>query len=81
MATTKYEVGPRKVTEVYKEGNTTTRTDFKIEEVTNGDESDFISAFRVYEFTEYTVKEEDADTLEVDWEMGNGESYTIRYTN
>lgn len=81
MATEKYEVGPRKVTEVYTDGNTTTRTEFTLETVTNGDETDFISAFRVYDFTEYTVKEIDSDTLEVDWEMGDGDSYTVRYTN
>lgn len=78
MANTKYEVGPRKVTEVYTDGNTTERTDYKLDSVDGGSEDDFISAFRVYDVDEYTVKES-SNGVVVEWEMLNGDEFTVTY--
>jgi len=78
MASTNYEVGPRKVTEVHKDGNTTERTDYKLDTVEGGSEDDFISAFRVYDVDTYNVKEA-SNGVVVEWAMNNGDEFTVTY--
>lgn len=81
MATTKHEVGPRKVTEVHTDGNTTTRTDFTLDAVEGGSEDDFIAAFRVYDVDEYEVATADNDSVVVEWAMLNGDEFTVTYAS
>lgn len=83
MVSKDYTVGPRKVEKVTRESDeriqTKTSQEFVIDSVIDGTEQDFIDQYRVYDFISYDLEEQDENTVQVTWELGNGTTMIVRY--